>query len=387
MSSLLGSLALKVNSMGVAKAARGMGTLQARMGRFTKRMDPAFKKMSKTLTKFGAVATGAFFALAAASPLLQARLEVLNLRVQQLMRDFGDGLAPIVESMTDIVERAIEIWEGLPGPLQDAIIFGTQVAAVLGLIALAAMFLSAAISPVTLAILAIIAASALLYLIWTQNLFGIQGITEDVFGAIGDLFAALVVVAQTNIQYILNYIEAIVGTLEGVRDFIKAIFKGDIDAALEAIGGIFKTWFDFIVKQIKLPLTALEELLKIFEGNDLKDRMWEAGKALFEAFLEGMGYAIDAAGGIVGEAIGAVSDWLGGSLPEKGPLMHVPEYGQELGEAYVQGIASGIATTTTTTFNRIFNIENIGIEVPGITDEEGQGFMSRLDTGIRRATL
>lgn len=411
MSAILGSLALRVNSIGLAKATKGMGKLQANMGKFTKRMEPAFKKMSKTLSKFGAVATGAFFSLAAASPLLQARLEVLNLRVQELLRVFGDELAPVVEGLTDIVVMAKDAWDKLPAPLQDAIKFGATLAIVVGILAGAFVVLSAAMSPVTLAIIAIAIAAALLYLAWTTNFGGIQEKTKAVFEKITPLFEQLMIVWE-NITKALKVLDLdfgisleniggyfglwfdaialqvgwVIDTLTGIVTFFNAIFAGDIDAALEAIKGIFYTQLNFIVSYIKLPLQAVKDLILGLKG--FHKKMQQAGKELFMAFLKGMQEAIDAAGGLLKEGLDQLGDWLGGSLPEKGPLMKVPHFGEELGQAYVAGIVSGFeGAGGTSIFNRTFNIETLSLEVPGATETEGRGFMRRMDEGLRRATF
>lgn len=411
MSAVFGNLVLKMNSMGVGAAAKKMALLQTRMGQFTKKMGPALKNMSKTMSKFGATATGAFFALAAASPLLQARLEILNLRVQQLLRVFGDELAPVIEWVTDLVVQAIDAWDKLPTPMQEAIKFGVTLAIVVGLLAGAFVVLSAAMSPVTLILLAIVVAAALLYYAWTTNFGGIQEKTKAVFEKITPLFEKLMLLWE-NIQtalgvlkldfgtnlgaiedmfglwfdYILLQVNWVIDTIGGIADFLNAVFAGDLDGALKAIKKIFKTNFDFMVAYIKMPAQAVLDLILAIKN--LEDNMKKAGKELFEAFLAGMQQAIDAAGGLLEEGLNQLGGWLGGSLPEKGPLMQVPHFGEELGRAYIGAIVTGFeGAGGTSIFNRTFNIEKIALEVPGIQETEGRRFMSNLDSGIRRATF
>jgi phage-related protein len=413
MAAILGSLAVKVNSLGIAKAAKGMGKLQGRMGKFTKKMGPAFAKMSKTFKKFGSIATGAFFALAAASPLLRARMEVLNLRINELMRTFGDALAPIIEIVTGLVEGLTDVWESLPEPLQQAILFGVQVVAVLGLLAVAFVVLNAAMSPITLIILGIVAAAALLYLIWTENFGGIRDIAEAVFGKISELiesimglfgglgggveeagsifdtvFKAIEAVVGAWFEMIGGYISGIIDQFQGIVNFIKAIFAGDLEGALEAIQMIFEGAFSALAEIVMWPLTAINELIKSLTGFDILGDIMNAGQEIIDAFIKGAQDALDAAAGIVTDILDGIGSLFGGSLPEKGPLKNMPQFGQDLGSAYMQGIVSGIeGAGGMTTFNRVFNIERVVLETPGITETEGRGFMDRMDTGVRRATF
>lgn len=413
MAAVLGNLALIINSSGIAKATKGMKQLHKRMGGFAKKMGPAFKKMSKTMSKFGTVATGAFFALAAASPLLRARLEILQLRVSELLRVFGDELAPIIEDVTDLVETATDIWKGLPGPMQESILFGVKVAAVIGVVAIAFMILSAAMSPVTIAILAIVVAAALLHFAWTTNLFGIRDVTKDVIEFITGLiqgiityfesietalasvgitweliFDAIEIYVGLWVGFIQAYIQAVLDTFQGVVDFLTAIFKGDIEEALKAVKGIFDTQLGFMADAIQLPLTALQDFMDLLAGAEFLKKMEDAGKAIIAAFIKGIVDALAAGIDAVEKGVNEIKKLWGGSLPEKGPLVGVPQMGQELGAAYITGIVSGMqGAGASTTFNRTFNIENVALEVPGATESDSRGFMGRLDTGIRRATF
>lgn len=411
MSVVLGSLALKVNSSGLAKAAKGMASLQAKMGKFSKKMGPAFKKMSKTMSKFGAISTGAFFALAAASPLLRARLEILNLRVQELMRVFGDELAPIIEEVTGLVETATDIWNGLPGPMQESIKFGVMVAAVIGTVAIAFLILSAAISPVTIAILAVVVAAALLHFAWTTNLFGIQDVTKKVInfivgylkgfivifktietalakvGITWDLiFEAIKITVKLWVGIISGYIQLLLDTFQGIIDFVSAVFKGDIEGALKAIKGIFQAQFDFIVGIVNKPVEAIKDMIKLIGG--MHEKIGKAGRELIDAFIQGILDGIAAGIKLIQDGLDEIAKLWGGSLPEKGPLVGVPQMGQELGAAYIGGIVSGMeGAGASTTFNRTFNIETLSLQVPGATEGDSKSFMGRLDTGIRRATF
>lgn len=309
----LGELTVRFKAVGAAEATKKLSGFQVVWDRLQKMVPDSLKRMAGGFAKFGVIATGVFAALTTASPRLRVQFEVLHNRVNRLLRVFGDALAPIIEHVTSIVETATSIWKNLPEPMQESILFGIQVVAVLGLLAGAFVAVQLAISPVTVAILALILTLAALHLIWTQNLGGIQDTVQRIFGNI------------TNV-------------IQGFIDFFKAIFAGDLDGAWQAIQDIFESGVQFIIDAIFLIPNAFFGLVDFLTGGFASDLL-KAGTDLFGAFMQGI-YDTIVDIPLLGDLLEAVMDFLGGSLPEKGPLMKVPEAGRELGLAYVENIGT-----------------------------------------------
>lgn len=358
----LGGLVFKMKSLGVGKASAQLGKFQGRVGDMQKKMGPQMKKLTGSFKKFGLIAGGVFGALTAASPLLRARMEILTLRIGELVRVFGDALAPVIEGVTILVEEATKIWSNLPEPLKKAILFGTMVAGVVGIIAIAFGILGAAMSPVTLVILAIVAAFALLHLAWTENLGGFADAVKNMFGNVIKIF-------------------------ENLITFFKSIFAGDLSGAWEAIENIFQGAVDFIVDYVTFIPKAILGIIDFFTGGIVTD-MFKAGDELFKAFIKGVQKALEGAAGIIGDLLNLIMDFLGGSLPERGPLVKVPQAGMELGQAYIDNIGRGFERGNLgDTINRNFNIDTIALSLPGLSGDNMDSFAKQFDAGIRRSTI
>lgn len=354
----LGSLAVKISSTGLPKTIQGIVLFQKRFTQLQKKIGPLLKKLTARFKKFGLIAGGMFASLIAASPLLRARMEILSLRVQELVRVFGDALGPVIEGVTDLVKLATDAWNSLPEPLQNAILFGVQVVAVLGLLALAWVAVSIAMSPVTLAILAIVAAMALIYLIFTEDLLGIRTSIENVIGAITGIF-------------------------EGFLSFIANIFSLNISGALQGIVKIFQSAFDLIIAIIMTPITAIQKVIDFFLGFEFIADMIAAGQAIVDAFIKGMQDAWDASVGVVHDIMDGVGEFFGGSLPERGPLKHVVSWGEELGEEYIQGITRGVSGNISH-IDRSLHIDRLEMTVPGADLEGSEQLFGELNK-VRKA--
>lgn len=402
MVGILGALAVNVKSMGVTAAGKKIKTMGSQFSKMSKTIKPMLDRLTVGFKKFGAVAGGAMGLLIAASPLLRAKMEILNIRIQQLVRSFQDALVPAIELVTDLVMKAITWWESLPESLQEAIIFGMQVVVMLGLLALAWTAVSIAMSPVTLAILAIIAVAALLYLAWTTNFLGIQEITAAVFGTIGALIKGFVSLITgwaaffgtilkgivggfeswfTSIQTIVNNV---IGIFKGIVDFIKAIFKGDLKGALSAIEDIFKKSFKAAEEWIMLPLRFIQGLIKGITGVDIIGKMINAGKELIGAFIKGAQKAIADAGKILTDVLNFIGDLFGGSLPERGPLINIEKWGAELGQAYVVNIGEGISRNISSV-DRSLRIDTLEMIIEGSDMETSSDLFGEL-SDLRKST-
>lgn len=381
----LGGLVLRMRSMGVGKAASKVGNFQNKVGNMQKKVQPKMKKLTQAFKKFGLVATGAFAALIASSPLLRARMEILTLRISGLTRMFGDALAPAIEFVTDLIEGLTSWFNDLDPVVQNAIIFGGTFVILLGLLAMAFATLSTAMSPVTLVILGLAAVAAILYLVWETNFLGIRDLIKMVFAVIGSIFEGIGKVISGFGKMVGRVIGNVIGVFEGIIDFIKAVFSGDLEGAINAIKKIFSNIFGAIKNIIMWPITALKDLIAgIIGGNFIKDIM-KFGGDFINAFVQGIKDAAGAVWGIIEDILGFLGDFFGGSLPERGPLKHIVTWGQDLGQSYVEGIGKGVERTAGDTISRVFNIESMSLELPSVTDRDS--FEEQFDSGIRRATI
>jgi len=74
--------------------------------------------------------------------------------------------------------------------------------------------------------------------------------------------------------------------------------------------------------------------------NDLKDWMIKAGENLVKWFLEGFEKAKEWAADQIKNFTDWIASFFGGSLPERGPLRNIVEYGKELAHAFSMGIST-----------------------------------------------
>jgi len=361
MVTLLGGLAFKIRSLGIDKAASQFGKMDSAFSKMSKQMGPQLKRLNAGFSGLAKVAGGAFAIMLAASPLLRARMEILSFRVSELVRIFADELAPILEFVTKLVENATKFWNQLPKPLQDAVMFGVGVVAVLGAIAIALIAVNAAISPVTIAIIALIAILAALHLAWTQNLGGFQDAVKTFVGNIVKIFSGFV-------------------------DFFKNIFTGNLSGAWDALKNIFEAGVENIIIWITAIPKAVIGIIDYLTGGALSNII-KAGQEFFEAFLRGIWDSVKSIP-ILGDLLQLVMDFFGGSLPERGPLVKIPEAGQEVGKAYIENIGIGLdkGGGISKVINRNYRIDNIELSLPNSSLEKTSRFMSSLDSSIRRVT-
>ena len=408
----LGSLLVKLKGVGIAKVSKQLSGFQSQFSKMSKKMKPALKGLQKGWLKMGAVAGLALWRLTEASPRLRAQMQLLNLQTNKLLREFGDELAPVIRTVADAVGNLVKWFKSLPEPIQEAVKFGAVLAITVGLLAGAFAALSLAASPVTLTILAIAAAGALLYLAFETNFGGIRDITERVFGRISELigkimglfgglqgsvgetgdvfsrvFGVIETIANTVFENIASYIENVITTLEGIINFLTAIFKGDWQGALDAIGDILESVWGTFEAVILLPLTFLQGLIKGLTGKDIIGDMLKAGKKLIAAFLEGALKAIEDAGELIKDVLDWLGSFFGGSLPERGPLRHIDVMGQELGEAYVANIGEGVGRANISrTINRNFRISTVNVMAQETDFATTRRFGERLSVDLRRST-
>lgn len=379
----LGGLVFKMKSLGVGKASAAVGKFQDKTAAMNKKISPQIQKLTANFKKFGLVAGGVFATLIASSPLLRARMEILAIRVGELVRIFGDALAPAIEFVTDLIVGLTDWFTSLDQPVQDAIVFGGTFVLVLGLLAIAFAALSAAMSPVTIVILALAAVAAILYLAWTTNFLGVRDLVMTVFAVIGAAFEGIVNVVKTAIGTVIGYVQAVIGVFEGMIEFVQAIFRGDLEGAMDAIKKIFSSAFEAIGFIIMWPINAFKSLIDGIMGGGFIDDIMKFGGAFINAFIQGIKDAAGAVWSIIEDILAFLGDFFGGSLPERGPLKHVVTWGQDFGKAYAKGIGSGVESSTHN-INRSLKIDRLEMTVLGSTVEDSEQLFGHLNK--KRAT-
>lgn len=410
----LGSLAFKLQATGFSQFAGKMGDASKAFTGMKSKMKQGLEGLKQSWVAMGAISLGLMSKMISASPRLRGQMKLISFQANRIFRIFGDELAPIFSLVADALKGVIEWFQGLPEPLQKAIAVGGAVIVMLGLLTLSWGLLSVAMSPITLVILAIAAAAALLYLIFAENLFGIRDIIDGVLGFIFPLLDLLVGIFQNIIDNILPLLglafdlgfaiigsilesffglfsgifEGIIAIFDGIITFIQAVFSGNLEGALDAIIGIFQSAFDLIVGIITWPITAIQNLIRDLMSGKIIGDLIKAGQALFDAVIEGIQKAFDAAIGIVHDLIDWFAGFFGGSLPERGPLKDINIMGQDLGTAYISGVSSGLQSASTTTrLEKHLHIGSISINAKTRDFTSTARFGRKLEhTAVRRAS-
>lgn len=357
----IGQLAVKFSSVGAIKAGKDITAVNNSFGKMARSMKGRLVDLTKKWAKFGAVASGAFFIFLKSSPRLRAELDLLRIRVNALVRPFADELAPIIRIVSDSINDLTKWFKSLPPPIQKATTAGFAFTVALGLIAAGAVVVLAALNPIVLTFAAIVVGLALLVYAWETNFLHIQEITILVTESINTHFAGTTKAIENSTLLMGGYMKGMSVTFQTTANTI-------IDAVL------------FI------PLALLDIAETI--ATDVADNFFDAGWKLIDALLAGMKTRMDAAGGEIYSMIEeGISQYLGGSLPEKGPLKNIVIMGESLAIAYVGGMESGLKRTRTgDVINRTFNIDRIELAMTGVDTEKRGGFLERLDSDIRRAT-
>ncbi|RLI85279.1 MAG: hypothetical protein DRP01_06545 [Archaeoglobales archaeon] len=233
------------------------------------------------------------------------------------------------------------------GPLLGAIGIGGTAAA--GGITVLGVSLGTLIPVIGLVIVAI----ALLYVAWVNNWGGIQDITYGAIDAISEGINTFVEIMTETWETGLALIKAIwAGDWQEVENILLDIFGrlpgpladfaelglGIIKDMMGAIVAIFSGDWDKAAEYMAKAMEKIQELIL-----NLGKWMYEAGKNLINSLVQGIQDAVAAAGDALSEAAEGVSDYFGGSLPEKGPLKNIYRYGQELAEFYAAGISKGLS--------------------------------------------
>jgi hypothetical protein len=194
----------------------------------------------------------------------------LSMAMGDLSEKIGDALlpliVPLIEKLTAFAEklqtvnpRILQLGAGIlaavtaigliGGPLLLFIGILPTLAAGLGAVTTALVAMKGAViklglsmlaSPVTLIILGVIAAAAILYTAWDQNFMGLKDITDEVVGFITDKFMWLVDKIGGVVSAVKKFFgQDIPESLEGATDAVAN--NGLVDAFQESLGGLAGT--------------------------------------------------------------------------------------------------------------------------------------------------
>jgi phage-related protein len=406
----LGNLAVRIKGLGIAKTGKQLSGFQKSFGNMQKKMGPALKALGKMWLKFGAIASGALAAMTAASPLLRAQMHLIGIRAQQIVRIFGDALAPVFKLIGDLIKDLYEWFTALPQPMQDAIVFGTNLSVALGLLALAFGGLVLAINPISLIFLALIAVGSALHLAWTENFGGIQDLImrfaaqiKPIIEKIQDIFNRLIIIivlllarAKPIFDTLGGVISTVFGTVGGVIDDViiaidglvsafGALLSGDLAGFLDGLVNLFVGIVAAIIDALFLVPRALLDIVDYLTGGIVTDFV-NAGASLVEGFFNAIGDALANVDGWIGEFLNIVMDFFGGSLPERGPLKDIDRAGFEFGQAYIMNIGKGLERgNISRTMYRTLNIRSVNV-LAGQSDlDDTRKFGSRISSDVRRS--
>jgi len=330
----------------------------------------SFVSMKKGFMMLLSAGTKAFGAMTASSPALAAQLDLIHFYFSEIFRVLGDQLAPVFEQVAKIVRKFSDWFKKLPDPLKKVIAMMSLLAAAVSALIPLITALTAVSSPWLLIIIAIIAAVGALYYAFQTNFGGIRDLAMEVFGKIKDAIATLKPYWVQLKNSFLKLWETVKPVLTQIWDLFKKVFKVYISTVIkntvailkyfitqvknfvDLITAIFKgDWrkaWDVFKKILIAPFTLLKNLFKntvdFFKNyfRTLGDKFREWGKHLMRKMLEGI---VNFIGKFFPKAAEKIRDWLGFSLPKKGPLREVPIWGTHFAQKYTEGIQTGFERT------------------------------------------
>ncbi len=206
-----------------------------------------------------------------ASPLLASNMAMIDYQMEEIGMIIGDALAPAFETISLALESLIDWWYELDQPVKDAIQNGILVAGVIGVIAVAWGVLSLAMSPVTLAIIAIVAAVAIMTLIWEEFGDEIMVIVEEAINYVTSIFDSFAVFLDnlfkdplgTIIQLWLDWQVLLYGTL---ADLFENLVPDLISAAFDIINDLFSGWGIDIGNELGFIKDIIDNMIKAWSG-------------------------------------------------------------------------------------------------------------------------
>lgn len=362
----------------LAKASGATTYMEKEIAGTGQRMGISLQGMKAGIMELAQIGAQAFYKMADASPSLHAQLTLMNVHFRSIWRTLGESLAPIMEKVVEWIKKIAEWFNNLSEPTKQLIgVIAGLSAGVVVLIPLIAG-ITAVSGPVLLVILALIAAVAALYYAYKTNFAGIRDIVNDTFGKIKDIFTKAggpidklrekfmeiwetigptvekigAIIAKVFGARIIQIINNLVAKVQYIADqfntfiaLIKALFKGDWAQVWEKAKEMVSNFW----KYIKNIFQNMWDFLKNVFGN-LWDRFTEWGKKIALKIFEGLVNFLEKIG--MKKAAQKIRDWLGFSLPKKGPLREVPQWGFHMGKVLSEGLGKGLTQTMPTTLSK-----------------------------------
>lgn len=362
----------------LAKASGATTYMEKEISGTGQRVGIALKGMKAGIMELAQIGAQAFYKMAEASPSLHAQLTLMNIYFRDIWRTLGEALAPLMEQVVEWIKKLAEWFSNLSEPTKQLIgVIAGLSAGIMLLIPIIAG-ITAVSAPVLAVIIAIIAAVGALYYAYKTNFAGIKDIVDDTFGRIKEIFIkaggpidelkkkfqeiwekigptvekigniiAKVIggrVVQI-IQNLITYVQYMADQFSSFIDLIRALFKGDWAEVWEKAKEMVSNFWTFI----KNIFQNLWDFMKNVFGS-MWDKFKDWGKNIVYKILEGMINFLERIG--LQKAADKIRDWLGFSLPKRGPLRDVPKWGYHMGEALSEGLGKGLTQSMPTTMSQ-----------------------------------
>lgn len=176
---------------------------------------------------------------------------------------------------------------------------------------------------------------------WTGVWEGIKKFVDDLWNGIKEIVSAGIEAAKTTIDTVMN----------GIKGIWEDIW-GNIKAKVEEIWGNIKSTVENMLETIKSNVDSIKETIttKIGEAVDfikgLPEQALTWGRDLISNFVDGIREKIHAVTDIVSDVADAVSDFIGFSEPDKGPLSRFHTFAPDMMKLYAQGIRDNMHLVT-----------------------------------------
>lgn len=166
---------------------------------------------------------------------------------------------------------------------------------------------------------------------------GIATIIQNTMNGISVVIGSVLDIMRAHIEFILNTIRNIVHSfmevIQGVIDIFMGIISGDWSRAWNGIKEVFGGIWDGIVGTF---INIKDRIAGIF--TDLISNCWNWGKDMIKGLIDGLKSMIDAVGNVVGSIAGKITGFLHFSRPDVGPLRDYETWMPD----FMQGLADGI---------------------------------------------
>lgn len=173
--------------------------------------------------------------------------------------------------------------------------------------------------------------------IFEVGFVGIATIVQNAMLGIQCVISSVLDVIRGHIEFIFNTIRNIVHAfmeiIQGVIDIFMGIISGNWSRAWNGVKEVFGGIWDGIVGTF---INIKDRIAGIF--TDLASNCWTWGKDMIKGLIDGLKSMIDAVGNVVGSIAGKIKSFLHFSRPDVGPLRDYETWMPD----FMQGLADGI---------------------------------------------